>query len=199
MSALTQIANLLIDTLGTLFVYLLLLRFHMQWLRAPFRNPIGEFVTGLTNWLVLPARRIIPGLFGLDLATLITAMMSISTIQAVMSVEMLIMAALMALHGMQSGSGGAIALIAVLAVVELLRMSLYLLIGAAIVQALLSFMAPYSPVAPLLNALTAPFYRPFRRFIPTVGNIDLTPLFLVLVAEIALIMLGALAREITAL
>jgi len=189
MSALTQIANLLIDTLGTLFVYLLLLRFHMQWLRAPFRNPIGEFVTGLTNWLVLPARRIIPGLFGLDLATLITAWI----------VEMLIMAALMALHGMQSGSGGAIALIAVLAVVELLRMSLYLLIGAAIVQALLSFMAPYSPVAPLLNALTAPFYRPFRRFIPTVGNIDLTPLFLVLVAEIALIMLGALAREITAL
>ncbi|HXC37804.1 MAG TPA: YggT family protein [Burkholderiales bacterium] len=189
MSALTQIANLLIDTLGTLFVYLLLLRFHMQWLRAPFRNPIGEFVTGLTNWLVLPARRIMPGLFGLDMATLIAAWI----------VEMLVMAALMALRGVQSASGAALALIAVLAVIELLRMSLYLLIGAAIVQALVSFMAPYSPVAPLLNALTAPFYRPFRRFIPPVGNIDLTPLFLVLVAEIALIVLGAAAREITAL
>jgi YggT family protein len=188
MSALYQIVTLLIDTLGSLFVYLLLLRFHMQWLRAPFRNPVGEFVSGLTNWAVLPARRVIPGLFGLDMATLLAAWVA----------EIIIMAVLMWLHGFQNLSGAALTLIVVLAAFELLRMSLYLLIGAAILQALLSFLSPYSPVAPLLNALTAPFYRPFRRFIPTVGSVDLSPLFLVLAAEVVLILLGELTGHLTA-
>ena len=66
----TDMGRFLIETLFGFFVYLLLLRFYMQWLRAPFRNPIGEFVAALTNWMVLPARRVIPGLFGLDLASL---------------------------------------------------------------------------------------------------------------------------------
>ena len=70
---LAQILTLIIDTLGTLLVYVLLLRFHMQWLRAPFRNPAGELGSGLTNWCVLPARRVVPGLLGLDFATLMLA------------------------------------------------------------------------------------------------------------------------------
>src|SRR5256885_4356861 len=51
-------------------VYVLLLRFYMQLLRAPFRNPVGQFVTALTNWIVFPARRLIPGLMGIDFATI---------------------------------------------------------------------------------------------------------------------------------
>mgnify|MGYP001263466343 CR=1 FL=1 len=69
----TQIGQFLIESLFGFFVYLLLLRFYMQWLRAPFRNPIGEFVAALTNWMVLPARRLIPSLFGLDFASLALA------------------------------------------------------------------------------------------------------------------------------
>src|SRR4051812_50081357 len=68
-----QIASLLIDTVVAFLVFLLLARFHFQWLRVPFRNPMGEFVLALTNWVVMPARRVIPGLAGLDLATLILA------------------------------------------------------------------------------------------------------------------------------
>src|SRR5207244_11107444 len=69
----SQIANLLIQTAFGFFVYALLLRFHMQWLRAPFRNPVGQFVSALTDWIVRPARRVVPGLFGLDLASILIA------------------------------------------------------------------------------------------------------------------------------
>lgn len=183
---LLQIANLLIDSLGSLFIYMLLLRFHMQWLRAPFRNPIGEMVAALTNWMVLPARRFIPGLFGLDLATLILALLA----QALMK------ALLMSLSGFPFANAPGIAFLVLgaLSAIDLVRMSINILIAAAIVQALLSFVAPYSPIAPLLNAITEPFYRPFRRIIPPMGNIDLTPLFMIIVAQVLLIPLATLAR-----
>ena len=70
---LSQILQFLIDTIASFLVFLLLARFHFQWLRVSFRNQIGEFVVALTDWLVLPARRVIPGLAGLDLATLLLA------------------------------------------------------------------------------------------------------------------------------
>src|SRR5712671_3736228 len=68
-----QIGAFLIETLFGVFVFALLARFHFQWLRVPFRNPLGEFLVLLTNWLVLPVRRVVPGLAGLDLATLLLA------------------------------------------------------------------------------------------------------------------------------
>lgn len=178
---LSQIGSLLIDTLGMLLVYTLLLRFHMQWLRAPFRNPVGEFIAALTNWAVLPVRRIIPGILGLDIATLLLAWVA----QAV------VMALLLLLRGYDLGSapGIAMAVLAITALLELLAVSIKLLIIAAIVQAVLSFVAPYSVIAPVLDALTRRFYAPFRRFIPPLGNVDLSPLFLILAAQIVLIVL----------
>ena len=68
-----QIAVFLIDTVATFFVVLLLLRFHFQWLRVPFHNPAGEFVLAMTSWMVMPVRRVIPGLRGYDLPTLLLA------------------------------------------------------------------------------------------------------------------------------
>src|SRR6266705_3531658 len=68
-----QIATFLIDTIVSFLVFLLLARFHFQWLRVPFRNPMGEFLLATTSWLVMPARRVIPGLAGLDLPTLLLA------------------------------------------------------------------------------------------------------------------------------
>jgi YggT family protein len=180
---LLQIANLLIDSLGSLFIYMLLLRFHMQWLRAPFRNPVGEMVAALTNWMVLPARRFIPGLFGLDLATLILALLA----QALMKALLMSLAGFPFAHA----PGIAFVILGALSAIDLVRMSINILIAAAIVQALLS---PYSPLAPLLNAITEPFYRPFRRFIPPMGNIDLSPLFMIIVAQVLLIPLATLAR-----
>jgi YggT family protein len=183
---LSQIGTLLIDSLGSLFVYVLLLRFHMQWLRAPFRNPIGEFVAALTNWLVVPVRRVVPGLFGLDLATLFLAWLA----------QALVMALLMSLRGyaFASAPGTAFLVLAAISAIELARMSVSLLIGAAILQAVLSFVGPHSPLAPVLDMLTRRFYAPFRRFIPPIGSIDLSPLFLVIAAQIVIIMLEWLRR-----
>src|SRR5260221_3498099 len=70
---LSQIGHLLIQTAFGVFVYALLLRFYMQWLRAPFRNPVGQFVSAITDWLVKPGRPLLPTLLGLDLPTLLIA------------------------------------------------------------------------------------------------------------------------------
>lgn len=182
----SQIGSLLIDTLGMLLVYTLLLRFHMQWLRAPFRNPVGDFISALTNWAVLPARRVIPGVLGLDVATLLLAWLT----QAV------VMALLLLLRGYDfaSAPGIAVAVLSITSALELVAVSIKLLIAAAIVQAILSFVAPYSMLAPVLDALTRRFYAPFRRFIPPLGGIDLSPLFLILAAQIALIVLDSVKQ-----
>lgn len=170
-----QIATFLVDTLFTFFVFLLLLRFHFQWLRVPFRNQVGEFVLVTTSWMVMPARRVIPGLVGLDLATLLLAW-------ALQGLGLWIQAEI---RGVDPG----LAALALVSLVDLVRYSLYILVAAVIIQVVFSWMNPHTPVAPVLGALTRPFLRPLRRFVPTVGNFDLTPLVLVVIAQVVLIVL----------
>jgi YggT family protein len=68
--------RLVLDTAFGLITYSFLLRFAMQWLRAPFRNPLGQAVVALTDWAVKPARKVIPGYKGLDFSTLVLAWLS---------------------------------------------------------------------------------------------------------------------------
>jgi YggT family protein len=86
-----------------------------------------------------------------------------------------------------------------LALLELARFSLYLLIGVILIQAVISWVNPYAPLAPLFNALTGPFLRPFRRLIPPIGNVDLSPLFALVAAQLLLIPLEYLTRSVAAL
>jgi YggT family protein len=173
-----QIVTFLVDTVVAFFVILLLARFYFQWLRIGFRNQVGEFVIATTSWLVRPARRVIPGLAGLDLASLVTAWV----LQALgLWVQLAIVGA----------ATGAAAIIAV-AAVDLLRYSVYILMFALIVQAVLSWVNPYAPVAPVFEALTRPFLRPLRRFIPPVGRFDLTLLVLIVLLQVMLIPIGHL-------
>jgi YggT family protein len=165
-----QIALFLLDTVVSFLVLLLLTRFHFQWLRVPFRNPVGEFLVAATNWIVLPARRVIPGLAGLDLATILTAWV----------VQALGLWAKLAIAGSEPG---ALALLAV-AALELVRFSMYILVVALIVQAVFSWVNPSAPLAWIFNAITQPFLRPLRRFIPPVGGIDLTPLVLIVLLQV---------------
>lgn len=173
-----QIGVYLVDTVFAFFVMLLLARFHFQWLRVPFRNPVGEFVLATTGWLVMPARRVIPGLAGLDLATLLLAWL-------VQSLGVWVKASII-------GAEPSILAIAGIAALDLVRYSLYLLVFAILVQVLFSWINPYAPMAPVFNAVTAPFLRPLRRFIPPLGGIDLTPLVLLVVIQIILIVLANL-------
>jgi YggT family protein len=146
----------LVDVVASFFVYLLLARFHFQWLRVPFRNPIGGFVVALTDWIVRPARRIVPGVAGLDLATLLAAWL----------LQMLALWVLYSLKSADPGGPGAglIPLLAVLAAFDLVRYSLYILIFAVLVQVLLSWLNPYSPVR-LQRHDAASFLAPIRRFV----------------------------------
>jgi len=170
-----QIAIYLVDTLFAFFVLLLLARFHFQWLRVPFRNPIGEFVLATTSWMVMPARRVIPSLAGLDLATLLLAW--------------LLEALALWVKAMIVGVDPAVLTLAALSALALLRYSLYILMFAVIVQVVFSWVNPYAPMAPVFDAMTRPFLRPLRRVVPPIGNVDLTPLVLVVLIQVALIAL----------
>ena len=180
-----QIANFLIDTLVSFFVFLLLARFHFQWLRVPFRNPMGEFLLATTSWLVAPARRVVPGLVGLDLATLLLAWV----LQALgLWLQAWIMGA----------EPGALAIIAV-AGVDLVRYSFYILIFAVFVQVAMSWINPDAPLAPLFDLVTRPFLRPVRRYVPPVGRVDLSPLVLLIILYVLLIPLNHLRLAAAAL
>jgi len=173
-----QIGIFLVDTIATFIVFLLLARFHFQWLRAPFRNPVGEFVLAGTNWAVMPARRVIPGLAGLDLASLLLAWIA----------QTLGLWAQIAIAGAQP----AVAAVIAVAAVDLLRYSLYILIFAVIVQAVLSWVNPYTPFAPVFDALTRPFLKPIRRFVPLLGQFDISPVILLIALQVLLIPVGYL-------
>ncbi|HMA88275.1 MAG TPA: YggT family protein [Burkholderiales bacterium] len=170
---LQQILHFLIETLAAFFVYLLLARFHFQWLRVPFRNQIGEFVVATTNWIVQPARRVIPPLAGLDLASVVAAWL-------LQLIALVLLAAL-------SRPAPGIAALAVVALVDLVRFSLYILSFAVVVQAILSWVNPATPLGPVFDALTRPFLRPLRRVLPPIANVDLSPLVLLIVLQVLLI------------
>jgi len=180
----SQIAVFLVDTVVGFFVFMLLARFHFQWLRVPFRNPVGEFLIAGTNWVVRPARKLIPPLAGLDLATLLAALL--------LQWLALYLLGVLAGGGLGAEPGRMIAVLAVGAAFDIARFSLYLLIFAVIVQAVLSWVNPHSPVQPLFDAMTRPFLRPLRRAIPLLGRVDLSPLVLLVLLQVALIALAHL-------
>jgi YggT family protein len=177
---LEQAAKLVIDVVFGLFTYALLLRFVMQWLRAPFRNPAGAAVIALTDWIVKPLRKVFPGFRGLDWASLVASYVF----------QLLWLAAYYAVFGMGFAliGPGALYLLAA-AAVALVRAALWLLIIVVVVQAVLSWVAPDGPLAGLLNALTFPFLRPVRRLIPPIGGtLDLSPLIVIVVVQLVLIL-----------
>jgi YggT family protein len=175
---LNQALRFLIDTAFGFVVYAALLRFIMQWLRAPFRNPIGQAVTALTDWAVKPLRKLLPGFGGYDWASLFFAWLG----------QVLWLAALASLGGAEF-SGTLAGYLLSLAVIELLKASLWILIGAVFIQAILSWVAPDGPLAGVLNALTFRVLAPIRRVIPPLGgSLDLSPLIVIVLAQLALIL-----------
>ena len=173
-----QIGVYLVEAVFGFFIFMLLTRFHFQWLRVSFRNQIGEFVLATTNGMVTPVRRFIPGLAGLDLATLLLAWL-------LQALSLWLQAAIM-------GVDPSVVALATVAVVDLLRYSLYILVFALLVQFVLSWVNPYAPLAPVFDTIVRPFLRPIRRFVPPIANIDLSPAILFIVIQVVLLPVGAL-------
>jgi YggT family protein len=168
----------LVNTAFDLFTVALLLRFYMQWARAPLRNPLSDFLNALTDWMVRPARRVTPGLWGFDLATLVLAWL----------LQLIGLAIVLQIKGVQLGSqaGLAFAALVLMAAVSIVKLLIYIVMVVVIVQAVLTWVNPYSPVMPLLNSMSRPFLRVFRRLVPPIGNVDLSPLFVVIVCQLLL-------------
>jgi YggT family protein len=159
---------------------LLLARFLLQWARASFRNPVGQFVIAVTDWAVRPARKLVPGLFGLDLASLLLAWLA----------QLAFLALAYALTPL--GAAGAPVLLLASALVEVVRLAIYLAMLVVLVSAVFSWVNPYAPLAPFFDQLSRPLLAPFRRVIPPVGGVDLSPLALLLALQVLLMVLDSL-------
>jgi YggT family protein len=174
----TDALRFLINIVFGFVVYAALLRFMMQWLRAPFRNPVGQATMALTDWAVKPLRRVLPGRGGYDWASLVLAWVA----------QVLWLAAL-AVIGTAAFSGELAAFVVALAVVELVKAAVWILIGAVFLQAVLSWVAPDGPLAGVLNALTFRVLAPIRRVVPPLGGtLDLSPLIVIVLAQLVLML-----------
>lgn len=175
---LVQTLIFLVTTLGDLFVLALLMRFLLQWARAPARNQLSLFLAAVTDFVVRPARRVIPGWWGLDFATLVLAWIA----------AILEMWLVLTIKGYQLGSvpGIALAVLSALGALQLLRLVIYIVMGAVILQAVMSWIQTYNPMMSVVNNVTRPFLRPFQRVIPTVANVDLSPLFVLIIGQLIL-------------
>ena len=176
-----QAIAFLLDAVASFFCTLFLLRFMMQAMRVSFAGQIGDFVVKLTNWAVKPLRNVIPGFGGFDWASLIAAL----------AVQLLLSGILLGLAGPAIGNdAGTLALMVLwFATKAILRLAVYILIGALILQAVLSWINPYSPLAAPAYQLTRPVLDPIRRVVPSISGIDLSPLVAILLLQVVLMFL----------
>lgn len=174
----------LLDALLQPFAALLLFRFHAVWLRAPMRNPLGEFVMIMTNFIVLRTRRYVPTTWGHDSASLLLALL----------IETIYVAASIWTQGRLVADLSLVGLLA-WAAVKLLKLSVHILIFTTLAQAVLSWLGKPTTVDALLAAITHPFLTPLRRRLPLFGSIDASPMVLFIICQLILIVpLGVLER-----
>jgi YggT family protein len=184
-----EITALLLEVAAGLIAGTCLLRLYMQYQRIPMSvrsgNPFGKFIFALTDWLVLPLRRVIPAMGRWDIASLVGAFL----------LELLRFALLWLVSGF---AGGPLPLL-VYAVFAVVYLALYGLTGIVIVYAVLSWVQTQSPMGDLLERLVMPVLIPIRRVLPLVGGVDLSPLVLLVLLQIAGIVLGKLQAVVLVL
>ncbi len=156
------------------------LRFYMQLVRVPFGNPFAQFVVKVTDFAVKPLRRVIPGFFGLDWASLL--LFFLAELLWVLASHWLVSYPFMAAAA-QVWPG-----FLLFALAACLKLAIYIVIGLILIQAVFSWVNPFSPVAPVFYAMARPVLAPFQRFIPPVSGVDLSPLAAFVVLQLLLIL-----------
>ena len=175
-----QAITFLLDAVVSFFCTLFLLCFMMQAMRVSFAGQIGDFVVKLTNWGVKPLRQVIPGIGGFDWASVVAALL----------LQLALAGILVSLSPLALADDGNLPLMILwFAVRALLRQMVYILIGALILQAVLSWINPYSPLAAPAYQLTRPLLQPLQRVIPSISGIDLSPLVAILLLQVVLMLL----------
>ena len=157
----------LISTLFDLFLMVVLLRFWLQWAKADFYNPMSQFVVKATSFAVKPLRKIIPGLGGLDLASLLLAyLVAVAKISTLMLV----------IYGEWAPQP-----VFVQALITVLKEGLNLVFWVLIIRAILSWVSQgYNPIEAVFHQLTEPMLKPIRKILPPMGGLDLSVLVLII-------------------
>lgn len=164
----------IINALVQLYLLVLLLRLLLPWIRINFNNPISQAILRLTSPLVLPVRRVLPPIGRVDTATLAVAF----------GIQYLAIFVIMLIIGRTPS----IIPIAITSIVNLVILTINLFIFAIIIRIILSWLgaaASHNPALAIIDAITEPVLAPFRRRIPPIGGLDISPVF-------AIILLSAL-------
>lgn len=176
-TVLYNIFLLIVDTVATVLAAILLLRFWMQAVQVRPPSSIAQFMFQLSDWMVKPLRRLMPGVGGYDWASLLGAFL---------------VAVVMVLIHLWMVSSLSVQMVLVMSILRLLQWVLYGFMGLIIIEVIFSWVNPHAPLAPLVRALTDPLMRPLRRIIPLIGSIDLSPLVAFILLRIALYLVNAL-------
>jgi YggT family protein len=154
-----------LQTLGSLYLLIVLLRFVLQLVRADFYNPLSQFTVRATQPLLRPLRRIVPSLFGLDMSSLLLAIV----------VQLVVMALTLLLA---YGTTGNPLQLLVWSIIGVTALFLNIFFFAMIISVILSWVAPasHNPGAELVNQICEPVLAPFRRILPNLGGLDISPI-----------------------
>jgi YggT family protein len=182
-SSATSAIVFIINSLAQLYLLVLLLRFLLPWLGINFSNPVSQGILRLTSPLVIPVRRVLPAAGKIDTATLAVAF----------GIQYLTIFVIMLILGRTPS----LIPIAITAVVELVILTLRLFVFAIIIRIVLSWISAagsYNPAVAIVNTITEPVLRPFRRIIPPIGGIDISPIFAIILLSAAAILLSGLKQ-----
>ncbi|CAI2799899.1 MULTISPECIES: YggT family protein [Pseudomonas] len=173
MIGLNTAAVYVLQTLGSLYLLIVLMRFVLQLVRANFYNPLCQFIVKATQPLLKPLRRIIPSLFGLDMSSLVLAI--------------LVQLALMALTLLLTyGTTGNFVQLLIWAIIGVTALFLKIFFFALIISVILSWVAPgsHNPGAELVNQICEPALAPFRKLLPNLGGLDISPILAFMVLKL---------------
>lgn len=170
----------IINTIAQLYLLVMLLRFWLPFLRADFRNPIAQGILRLTSPLVVPVRRIVAPIGRLDTATVIVAF----------GLQYLTILLILTINGIPSG----ILPIASTALIDLVLLSVRLFTFAIFIHIVLSWITPgtFNPATAFIAMLVEPVLRPFRRLVPTIGGLDISPIFAIILLQAVAIFISTL-------
>lgn len=163
----------LVQTAFSLYILAVMLRFLLQWVRADFYNPITQFLVKVTNPPLVPLRRILPGLGGVDLASIVL-MLALAVLQV------------LAVYAIRGFVPGPVMLLSN-GLAQLIELFLNIFLVTILIQVVLSWIAPnqFNPATILIHQLNEPLLRPLRRAIPAMGGLDLSPLVALLVIQLS--------------
>ena len=173
-----QMVSMVLDVVAGLVAGTCLLRFLMQWQRISFHQPLGRFVFAMTDWLVMPLRKVIPPWTNWDLSSWVGAWL-------VKLVQFLLL-------WLVAGGQGSLVWLPWVSLVGLVQLVVSALSALVLVLAIMSWVNPGSPMYALTVRLCDPFLRPFQRVVPLIGGIDLSPLALLVVLQMMGVLLTGL-------